>query len=79
MSLLKVMIFIFVNLEKVPVCRTGAFHYKKALYIMKVDVITDEDFRMNIGFFWTKLANFSYSLFPQVFSFSVFILVFYYV
>lgn len=51
MSLLKVMIFIFVNLEKVPVCRTGAFHYKKALYIMKVDVITDEDFRMNIGFF----------------------------
>jgi len=29
--LLKVIIFIFHNLEKVPVCRTSAFHYRKAL------------------------------------------------
>jgi len=29
----KVITFIFHNLEKVPVRRTGAFHYKKALGI----------------------------------------------
>jgi len=31
--LLKEIIFIFDNLKKVPVHRTGVFHYKKALHV----------------------------------------------